>query len=786
MDENRDKLNNLLQRFESLIERQESFSNEINELKKEIKKLQQDDIIQSSEKESIDRKIAAKETQEIIEERYHLPNKPAKSHDAEITKQSEKNKSTKSKTDLEKFIGENLTNKIGIVITIIGVTIGTKYSIEHELLSPLSRIILGYFAGVTLLGVGIKLKSNYKNYSAVLVSGAMTIMYFITYSAYSFYALIPITPAFLLMVVFTIFTVIASLSYNNLVIALIGLVGAYAVPFLLSEHTGNVKILFGYMTIINTGILVIAFRKYWKMLYYASLFLSWTIFVFWFLTDYKLSEHFGLALIFSSLFFLTFYVTFLAYKLKKEEEFLIDDVILLIINSFIFYGIGYAILENHEVGAQSLGLFTLVNALLHLIMSMVIFQQKLADRNLFYLISGLALVFITIAIPVQLEGRWVTLLWVGEAALLFMIGRTKDTHVYERLSYPLMLLAFISLIQDWTIIYGRFIPNDPESMITPFLNVHFLSSVLFILAFGIIVFIYLNKAYQDPVLPNLLNNIIRFAIPGILLFTLFYAIRLEIANYWNQLFALSTLEIKIYDNEYLSTFKNYDLKDFKSVWIINYALLFFTALSLLNILKIKSSKLGLANLALNAFFLGIFLVHGLYALSDLRESYLSQDQSAYYQIGVYNLFIRYISFAFAGAIIVISYTYLKQKFLKKDLRMAFGTVMHVAIVWMLSSELIQWLDITGTTQSYKLGLSILWGSYSLIVIILGIWKNLKYLRIGAFSLFALTLVKLFVYDISSLETIPKTIVFVSLGILLLMISFLYNKYKHKIADEDYS
>lgn len=87
MDENRDKLNNLLQRFESLIKKQESFSNEINELKKEIKKLQQDDIIQSSEKESIDHKIAAKETQEIIEERYHLANEPTKLHDAEITKQ---------------------------------------------------------------------------------------------------------------------------------------------------------------------------------------------------------------------------------------------------------------------------------------------------------------------------------------------------------------------------------------------------------------------------------------------------------------------------------------------------------------------------------------------------------------------------------------------------------------------------------------------------------------------------------------------------------------------------
>ena len=93
------------------------------------------------------------------------------------------------------------------------------------------------------------------------------------------------------------------------------------------------------------------------------------------------------------------------------------------------------------------------------------------------------------------------------------------------------------------------------------------------------------------------------------------------------------------------------------------------------------------------------------------------------------------------------------------------------------------MDLSGSEQSYKLGLSILWGLYALLLIALGIWKNKKYLRIGAIILFSFALIKLFFYDISSLNTISKTIVFVSLGILLLIISFLYNKYKHIIADE---
>jgi uncharacterized membrane protein len=94
------------------------------------------------------------------------------------------------------------------------------------------------------------------------------------------------------------------------------------------------------------------------------------------------------------------------------------------------------------------------------------------------------------------------------------------------------------------------------------------------------------------------------------------------------------------------------------------------------------------------------------------------------------------------------------------------------------------MDIFKSEQSYKLGLSILWGIYSLFLIGFGIWKKNKPMRIGAIALFGITLIKLFFYDISHLNTIAKTIVFVSLGILLLIISFLYNKYKQLISDDE--
>jgi uncharacterized membrane protein len=132
------------------------------------------------------------------------------------------------------------------------------------------------------------------------------------------------------------------------------------------------------------------------------------------------------------------------------------------------------------------------------------------------------------------------------------------------------------------------------------------------------------------------------------------------------------------------------------------------------------------------------------------------------------------------------YKTIQQNFLNPigiPLKDAFLYLLVISILWVASSELIHWMDMAHSAQSYKLGLSILWGIYSLALIAYGIWKNNKKLRLTAIALFAITLLKLFFYDISHLNTIAKTIVFVSLGILLLIISFLYNKYKHLIFDE---
>lgn len=774
-------IDRLEKKLNLLLKNQEMFAREINGLREEISGLKASGT-DSTSNDTIDKSVPGHLPQLNNGTRHSLVSTPHNSKIVSGTSSQKRVDVPLFKAGVERFIGENLTNKIGIAITIIGVAIGVKYAIDRQLINPLMRIILGYIFGLGLLGAAIALRKNFKNFSAVLFSGSMTINYFVTYTAYDFYHLYPQILAFGIMVLITIATVFTAINYNTQVIAHIGLVGAYAVPFLLSEGSGRIVVLFSYITIINVGILFISFKKYWKPLYYSSFVLTWVIYLFWYTTAYETIPYFGLALLFLLIFYTSFYLTFLAYKVPKSEKFNTDDILLLLANSFIFYSVGLSILDHHQTGEHLLGLFTTGNAFINIIVAFLIYRHKRSDRNLYYLISGLALIFITIAIPVQLNGNWVTLLWAGESVILFWIGRTRQVLPYEQLSYPVLLLAFISILHDWTTVYEV----TSGVQIIPFFNTNFLTSSICVLSFGFINTLNRDQNYPPPAIKNhFILKAVSFLIPFIFLFTFFYAIRMEIASYWNHKFYDSAIGLATAAGPDHNYIYNYDLLIFKKICILNFALLFLSLLSFVNIIKIKNRQLGLINLGLNGLLTVIFLTAGLYLLSELRESYLQQTISGYYPTGIMYLVIRYISFIFVGVILASSYYYTKQKFIQNQsvLSAVFDCLFHLTLIWVASSELLLWLAMADVLHFSKIGLSLLWGFYSFVLIILGIRKKKKHFRIGAIGLFTITLFKVFFYDLNRLGTISKTVVFISLGLLLLIISFLYNKYKYLIFEE---
>ena len=77
-------------------------------------------------------------------------------------------------------------------------------------------------------------------------------------------------------------------------------------------------------------------------------------------------------------------------------------------------------------------------------------------------------------------------------------------------------------------------------------------------------------------------------------------------------------------------------------------------------------------------------------------------------------------------------------------------------------------------------LSSSWLLFSIILLIIGIWRRNQIIRITAITIFGIAILKIFLYDLSFLETLYRIFSFIGLGIILLISSYLYQKYKKLI------
>jgi uncharacterized membrane protein len=92
--------------------------------------------------------------------------------------------------------------------------------------------------------------------------------------------------------------------------------------------------------------------------------------------------------------------------------------------------------------------------------------------------------------------------------------------------------------------------------------------------------------------------------------------------------------------------------------------------------------------------------------------------------------------------------------------------------------------ITQLKNLQQLALSGVWLFYSVALMVAGIWRRLQGLRIIAIVLFGITILKIFIYDLSFLERLYRIFSFIGLGVILLAVSYLYQRYKAVIFDSE--
>src|SRR5438094_3085962 len=171
--------------------------------------------------------------------------------------------------DWEEFMGAKMFAWIGGFALFLGVAFFVKYSFEHNLIPPELRVALGFLSGIALVvgGVALKRKENVVTAHTLCATGIL-ILYAGTFACRSFYhfPFFGLIPTFALMSLITAVAFLLAVQLDALVVAILGIGGGFLTPVLLSTGQDNPLGLFGYIALLDIGLLAVARRKEWSSL----------------------------------------------------------------------------------------------------------------------------------------------------------------------------------------------------------------------------------------------------------------------------------------------------------------------------------------------------------------------------------------------------------------------------------------------------------------------------------------------------------------------------------------
>jgi uncharacterized membrane protein len=315
---------------------------------------------------------------------------------------------------IEHFIGLKLIHLVGIIVLVIGLSIGVKYAIDGQLISEMMRIVLAYSAGIILFILSLRLRKKYTFFSAILFSGSMASIYFTTYACFTYYSFISGGLAFAIMALLTVFTIFTAIQYDRKEIAVIGMVGAYGIPFLISSNSDRFEWLFSYMLLINLGVVYLSFRKSWKFVGQLAMLITWTLVIGWALMRAEQSQDQWTGLLFIIVFYLLFCINATSFFIVRRHALSIVESQQLLVNHIALFLATLCLFDVMWVS----GIMAVWTAVSALIVTALLPQEKFLQRAL--VIVGLVMLLLWISL--RWDGLFVTLLWVLVSVLLFVWG----------------------------------------------------------------------------------------------------------------------------------------------------------------------------------------------------------------------------------------------------------------------------------------------------------------------------------------------------------------------------
>ena len=150
-----------------------------------------------------------------------------------------------------------------------------RYSIDRGWLAPAVRVAIGIIVAIALLVVcELQRRAQYRVTANALDAAAIAILFATFFAAHALWNLIPATVTFALLALVTVLAVLLSIRHDSIFIAVLGLLGGFATPALLSTGENRPIPLFAYLLLLNVGLAWVAVRKKWPVLTILTLVLT--------------------------------------------------------------------------------------------------------------------------------------------------------------------------------------------------------------------------------------------------------------------------------------------------------------------------------------------------------------------------------------------------------------------------------------------------------------------------------------------------------------------------------
>lgn len=418
--------------------------------------------------------------------------------------------------------GARLLGKLGIISLVIGFSFFLITIVAT--MGPVGKVMTGVVLGISLLILGQYFRKKYPTYSDLIFAGGIGIFYLTVYSAYASYHLIEQPHALVLMSLVTVLAVTLSIIGGTMHLATLGVIGGFLTPVLISTGRHDIVGLSTYMLVLDLGVLAVSVFRKWDALNYLGFVGTIILFGGWY-TQYYTPEQLGITFFFLTCFFLVYLLSTVIHNIYNKKLSTGSDTTLVTINAFAYFGLAYQILDqkNHEI----LGFFALSLAIIYFFLGFVARTHNPEDKAMNIYLPGLAIVFLSVAVPLQVSGYWITVAWLVEALVLFAVALATKRQVMQIFAGGVFLLGVMRLfgIDSWN--YGNIADY------TLIFNRHFFLFALSVLVAYGIAYLYHRTSSNDTTVNK--NSLVAMAVFVIFAnVTTLFAFTMETSRYYDK------------------------------------------------------------------------------------------------------------------------------------------------------------------------------------------------------------------------------------------------------------